>query len=180
MKSTLVVVMSACLLTLDRPSALASPAVSWDAIRPQSAGAERLLSRALERSATVRALASRIAESDVIVYVELRHDLPPGMAACLTWMSTTDSRRFVRVSIRQGLRPADRVAFAAHELRHVVEVIDHPEVRSAADLDDLYRRIGDKGAPTRAHWDTLDAVAAERVARMEAQTGRPTTTRRSG
>lgn len=151
----------------------------WQAIRPQSNSARRLYARAMEYSPTVRALAARIQESDLIVYFEVRRDLPSGMAARLTWMSTTAAYRIVRVSIRQGLRPADGVGFVAHELQHAVEIIEHPEVRSSGDLEDLYRRIGERGRPTLRYWDTSEAVAAERVARMEAMVPRPTA-RRSG
>lgn len=161
-------------------SAGASAPPAWQAIRPQNAVAETLYTRALEHSATVRALAARIHESDVIVYFEVRRDLPSGMAARLMWMSATASYRIVRISIRQGLRPADAIGFVAHELQHAVEVIEHPDVRSSADLEQLYRRIGERGRPNEPHWDTDEAIAAERVARMEALGLRPATARRSG
>lgn len=177
MRSMLAVVPLVAVLAVPADIAAAG---SWQAIRPQGEDARTLLTRALDRSSTVRALAARIAASDVIVYFEVRRDLPSGMAACLTWMADTASHRIVRVSIRQGLRRTDGIAFVAHELQHAVEVIAHPDVRSAADLDDLYRRIGEKGAPTQPHWDTLEAVEAERVARMEAQGLRPAMARRSG
>lgn len=158
----------------------ASAPPEWQAIRPQSPSARRLYARALEYSPTVRALAARIHASDVIVYVELRNDLPAGMAAQLTWMSTTTAYRIVRVSIRHGLRQTDGVGFVAHELQHAVEIAEHPEVRSSRGLEDLYRRIGERGRPTTPHWDTDQAVAAERVARLEALGQRTTMTRRSG
>lgn len=179
MRSAAAVVLVVTLSFASEPAgAAADPA--WQAVRPQSGVAEALYARALAHSATVRALAARIHESDVIVYFEVRRDLPSGMAARLMWMSATANYRIVRISIRQGLRQADAIGFVAHELQHAVEVIEHPDVRSSADLERLYRRIGERGRPNEPHWDTDEAVAAERVARMEALGLRAGSARRSG
>jgi hypothetical protein len=141
-------------------------------LRPQSERIERWLATAERRSPTVRGLRDRIERSDVIVYLEIRFDLDHGVAACLTWVAATDNARIVRTSLRPDLREADAVSMIAHELQHVVEVIDHTEVRSNQTLLELYARIGHRTAPTRMHWDTEAAIAAGTVARLEAVGGR--------
>lgn len=168
------------LLFAPAPLTRASTPHPFPTVRPLGDLAAAVLSRALDRSATVRALAARIQVSDVIVYLDVRRDLPPGVSACLTWIATTPASRIVRVSITPGLRYADGVAFVGHELQHVVEVIEHPEVRSSADLDALYRRIGERGSQRVPHWDTVDAINVERVTRLEALRARSSTARQSG
>ncbi|MGE0816025.1 MAG: hypothetical protein AB7O28_02245 [Vicinamibacterales bacterium] len=142
-------------------------AVSLDTLRPQGELMQRWLQMAVATSATAAALADRIAGGDVIVYLDVRRDLPAGVAAHLTWMAATPTGRIVRVSIRPGQRRQDAVGFIAHELQHVVELIDHPDVRSAADLEALYARIGHRNDRTSRRWDTVAAIEAGEVARLE-------------
>lgn len=148
---------------------LAATAVDLDSpLRPQSATISRWLALAMERSPTVRHLVSRIERADLIVYLEIQPAIQPGLTACVTWMAATPTRRLVRVSLRPGLRPADAVASVAHELQHVVEVAEHPEVRSSDALLALYRRIGHSTSAALRHFDTAAAVAAGVSARSEA------------
>jgi hypothetical protein len=137
-------------------------------LRPQSPRVAKWLAAAERQSPTVRGLVDRIERSDLIVYLEIRHDLAQGVAACLTWMASTDSARFVRASLRPDLRQADAVSMIAHELQHVVEVIEHPDVRSNESLLDLYVRIGHPTAQSGKQWDTEAAIEAGTVARLEA------------
>ncbi|MEZ5293560.1 MAG: hypothetical protein R2745_20925 [Vicinamibacterales bacterium] len=142
-------------------------AFTLDTLRPQGEVMQRWLQMAVSTSATAAALANRIADGDVIVYLDIRRDLPAGVAAHLTWMAATPTGRIVRVSIRPGQRRQDAVGFIAHELQHVVELIEHPDVRSAADLEALYTRIGHRNDRTSRRWDTEAAIEAGDVARLE-------------
>ena len=103
-----------------------------------------------------------------------------GLSASLTWMAVIPGARLVRVSLRRDLGSHDAVAMLAHELRHVVELLDHPEVRSETALGDLYRRIGHASTFAARHWDTTAALRAGQAgaagtARLSASraTGRP-------
>jgi len=140
-------------------------------LRPQGARATRWLQRAIERSPTVQRLVARIEASDVIVYLDVRPNLGPNLAACLTWMAATSTRRIVRTTLRTDLNPVEAAAMIAHELQHVVEVIEHPEVRSSESLLALYERIGHPTADTGLHWDTADAIAQGTLARLEVRNG---------
>lgn len=154
-----------CLLVATVASATPLPSPSPTMrVRPQGARADRLVQLAHERSPTVRALLERLEAGDVIVYVDIRTDLDAQVDGCLTWMAATASRRIVRASIRPRLRDRDAVALIAHELRHAVEVLDHPEVRSATSLRDLYTRIGRSTSTSGRHFDTDDAVATGELA----------------
>jgi hypothetical protein len=142
-----------------------------DRLRPQGERVARLLRDARRRSPTVRRLVETIERSDVIVYLDISPRLPPNVAACLTWMAATTSRRIVRASFRMNAGANEAIAMLAHELQHVVEVIDHPEVRSNATLLDLYRRIGHPTGTSGLRWDTRDAVAVGTLARLELSNG---------
>lgn len=139
-----------------------------DALRPQSPRVARWLEEAQRRSATVRQLVDRILLSDVIVYLELSPAIGPHTAAALTWMADTPSRRIVRATFSGHLGTTAAIAMLAHELQHVVEVADHPAVRSAATLADLYRTIGHPVGLSGQRWDTMAAIAVEGRARSEA------------
>ncbi len=137
-------------------------------LRPQGDRVAHWLREARRRSPTVQRLVDRIEQSDVIVYLDISPSLAPDVAACLTWMAATPSRRIVRASFRMHLGLHDAIAMVAHELQHVVEVIEHPEVRSNAALLDLYTRIGHATGTDGLRWDTAHAVAVGTLARVEA------------
>ena len=142
-----------------------------DRLRPQGDRVAHWLREARRRSPTVQRLVDRIEQSDVIVYLEISRSLAPNVSACLTWMAATNSRRIVRASFRMNLGVNDAIAMVAHELQHVVEVIDHPEVRSNETLLELYTRIGHATGTNGLRWDTADAIALGTLARLEATNG---------
>ncbi len=144
-----------------------SAAVNATRLRTSSPRLRRWLARGVERSPTLRALARQVERGDVIVYLEMAYDLDAGMAACVTWMASVPGARYVRVSLRPNLRETDATAMLAHELQHVVEVIEHPEVTSGDTLAALYARIGHRTGALGVAWDTLAALRAGDSARLE-------------
>lgn len=162
-------------LTLVPHASPALPRGSTAKLRPQTERIQKWFDTAVSTSPTVRGLVDRIERSDVIVYLEIRYDLRPNVAACLTWMAATERGRIVRASLRPDLRMVDAVAMIAHELQHVVELVEHPEVRSNQTLLDLYTRIGHATAQSGKQWDTLAAIAAGTEARLETSGGRRST-----
>jgi hypothetical protein len=152
------------LATLAPPLVAASPSPR---LRPQSPRVARWVADGIAGSATFRDLVGRIEASDVFVYLEAQPALGPGVAACLTWMAATPQGRFVRASVRPDLRARDTLGMIAHELQHVVEVIDHPDVRSERGLADLYARIGHTIGAAGGRWDTTAALRAGDRVRIE-------------
>ena len=136
-------------------------------LRPQSPRITAWLAHGLERSATMRDLADRIEQSDVVVYMAIERGLGPGVSACVTWMASVPGMRYLRISVRPDLHLAEAVAMLAHELQHVVEVIEHPDVQSNDDLAALYQRIGHRTGYTWRAWDTVAALRAGDLARTE-------------
>jgi len=140
---------------------------SSDRLRPQGERVRSWLRQGRLRSPTMRRLADRIETSDVIVYLDFSRRLAPNVSACLTWMAETSTRRIVRATFRNDLGINEAIALIAHELQHVVEVIEHPEVRSNQTLLELYTRIGHPTGTNGLHWDTADAIAVGTLARLE-------------
>ena len=136
-------------------------------LRPQSARVAGWLARGVERSATFRALVERIDHGDVLVYIDAPLNLRHGLSASLTWMAVIPGARMVRASLRRSLSDREAVSMLGHELQHVVELLDHPEVRSEATLSDLYRRIGHASTSEDRHWDTAAARRAGEAVRLE-------------
>ena len=151
--------------------ATTTPPFARARLRPQSPRVATWMAHGLTRSPTLRALAERVERGNVVVYLEIAHTLDPAMAACVTWMAAAPGARYVRVSLQPNLREAEAIAMLAHELQHVVEVIDHQEVTSADTLAALYARIGHRSGPTGLAWDTLAALRAGDSARLEVVRG---------
>lgn len=137
-------------------------------LRPQDSRMAGLLEQGRLRSATLRALADRVEGGDVFVYLTGNHMMESHLAGSLTWMATSGSYRYVRVSIDAGLPVDQLIAMLGHELQHVAEVSDDPSVVDAASLATLYRRIGHASLQvTGSSWETIAAQLTARQVRRE-------------
>jgi hypothetical protein len=137
-------------------------------LRPQSDRLAALLDQGRLRSPTLRGLVEKIEANDVFVYIATNQLLNRRLAGSLTWMSQAGPFRYVRASISPDL-PADQIiATLAHELQHVVEVIDDPGVVSDDSLTALYKRIGAPSkVPLVSGWETEAAQSAGSRVRRE-------------
>lgn len=137
-------------------------------IRPQDPRATALLRNGVERSAHVRALIDTIDVADVVVYMDVERGMDTSLAGRLTFIGKGGAYRYVRVSINASLNGDFMIASLAHELQHVVEVIEHPEVTSEATLKRLYQRIGLSNRATGTEgWETRAAQEMTREVRRE-------------
>lgn len=153
---------------------------TWQAggprIRAMDARVGRLLAAGLQRSSVVRDLVSRIEGRDVIVYVGLSRTLGRhGLAGSLGFVGQAGAYRYLRAWLNPDLPHDHLVAALAHELRHVIEIIEHAEVRSEGQLVDLYRRIGrqTRGGQTSG-WETDAAWQVGQDVRIELARGAAT------
>ncbi len=101
-------------------------------LRPMHERVEMLIATGMDRSATFRQLVRRIERSDVIVYVEARHDMRDGVGGSMRFIARSATDRFVRIQLNADYSNHTLVALLGHELQHVVEVADHAEVQSPA------------------------------------------------
>ena len=136
-------------------------------LRSATAAAQRLIDRALIDSATIRALASEIESSDLIVYVEIAH-LDSRSRATTELVTTTARDRFVRVTLPTLTPAMDLIPLLAHELQHAVELAREPSVRDAASMRALYARIGIDPAAHHT-FETARARETEREVRRESR-----------
>ena len=115
----------------------------------------RLLADGMAQSTTFRRLVHRLEQSDVIVYVELRPNLPSSVGGSLRFLTASATDRFLIVHLNRRFAWQALVALLGHELQHAVEIAEAPEVRSAETMRDYYRRVG-----MRVGEDRFDSMAA--------------------
>lgn len=116
-----------------------------------------ILNDGARRSPTLRGLVDRVEGGDVVVYLESQPYIRRMLLGAVTWVGSNDQVRFVRVSIKMAPKSSSLIATLAHELRHVVEVIDAPWVNSNYALRDLYEQIGQRSGLADRAWDTRAA-----------------------
>jgi hypothetical protein len=156
-----------CLLAALGGTTLSATTPGVPRVRAESRRVAAWIERGRADSATFRALLDRLERGDVIVYLAIDPGMRGGLAACVTWMAATPSARFVRASLRPDLPAREAVAMIAHELQHVLEVVEHPDVRSDGALAALYARIGHSTTAVGNRWDTVAALRTGDRVRLE-------------
>jgi hypothetical protein len=135
-------------------------------VRAADARTAVLLTQGLERSSTIRGLVNALEQRDVIVYLEMQPALKKRLAGTMTWLSAAKTHRYVRVSISPELSTDMAIATMGHELRHVLEVANAPEIVNEATLEKYYRAHGEGNRSHGNGWDTEAArVAGDEVRR---------------
>jgi hypothetical protein len=141
-------------------------------LRANDSRAAALLQDGIERSATMRALVDRVEASNVFVYVGMRPTMGPEQAGGLTFVGHAGAFRYLRISLNPALGAERAIATLGHELQHVIEVIEHPDVISESALSDLYRRIGQPSRILRGQgWETRAAQTVGASVRRELGAG---------
>lgn len=134
-------------------------------IRPMQETAERLLIDGTARSPTFRSLVRRLERSDVIVYVELRPDLPSAIGGTTRFLAATATDRLLHIRLNRAHNRSTLISLLGHELRHAVEVADAPGVRSHDSFHMHYQALGVRLSEgrfdSRAAQQTGQAVHAE-------------------
>lgn len=141
-------------------AAPAPPIAEWwrhggPRIRLLDARVTTVMAIGVQRSRLLRALVERVEAADVIVYVGMAPRVDQGLAGSLVFIGDGGEFRYLRAMLNPELSTDHLIASLAHELHHVVEVIDHPSVRSETALAGLYRRIGRQNRIAgRLGWET--------------------------
>lgn len=119
---------------------------------------------AIERSRTFREMVDAINASDAYIVISAA-PCGHGVRACFVSVRSSGARRFLFVQVDPARRDGDLMAAIGHELRHTVEVIQHPAIRTDAEKFFFYERTamhGPSGArETVAAMDAGNAVRAE-------------------
>ena len=136
-----------------------SGAASDTRVRAEDPALSALIRQAIDHSATFRSLVEAIQATDGIVYVIRGRCRNYDVRACLLlWMAVAGPNRMLRVVV-DGSRRTDieTMALLGHELRHALEVLAEPSVRTGAGMFQLYRR---NGAVQRETFETEEAIVA--------------------
>jgi hypothetical protein len=116
-----------------------------------------LLTEASVRSATFRALVTSIERTDGIVYIEpgrCRH----GVRACLSLSITSGGGfRILRVLVNLATDVIELMSTIGHELRHALEILTEPAVRTTQQAYMFYAR---EAATGRDVFETPAAIQA--------------------
>jgi hypothetical protein len=138
-------------------------------VRPLQERGRRLLAKGCTDSMTFKLLVDRIAESDVIAFVDLDPFDERRLEGALQFVGTGDGTRYVRVWLQPRRTDDDLLVTFGHELQHVVEVAGAPQVVSQASLAAFCARSGKPDKP--GHFETR---AAQQVAkRIRTELSRP-------
>jgi hypothetical protein len=157
------------LIVLTCPVALRAGAETIAHVRSTSAVLREVLDDGMWQSPTFNDIVKKIGRSDGIVYVEegiCRH----GVHTCLLLdVTVAGDFRILRILVDlQGVlahhKRSDLIASVGHELRHAMEVLAEPEIRSAAAAFLFYDRQSPTTSPT---FETDAAIQAGLRIRQE-------------
>jgi hypothetical protein len=130
---------------------------AWPRVRSSSPRIVALLSEASMRSRTFRGLVSSIEHTDGIVYVEPGRCLH-GVRACLSLSITAGGGfRILRVIIDAAADVFELMATIGHELRHALELLTEPTVRTTQQAYLYYAR---EAATSKDVFETRAAIQA--------------------
>ena len=138
-------------------------------VRSTSAQILELIREGRERSSTFNVLVEAIDRSNGIVYVEFGFCAFGHLNGCLLpYVGSVQGERYMRVIVTpdRNQRSHDQLlALIAHELRHALEVVDHPEVVDATTLEAMFRKIGVPARSVRGYETEAARAAGEAVLR---------------
>ena len=161
----LMTLLTACILDarVDHPG---QPDPVETRLRTGDSASATLLKDAMRRSSTVRELATHIEASNLLVSVTVSND-PGKWRGNTRLVSSGGGFRRVAVRISVSLAPDDQIAVLGHELQHVCELADAPNVTDAQTMAQLFQRIGDPGNRAGDRYETAAAQTVERRVREE-------------
>jgi hypothetical protein len=138
----------------------AFPAAARDSacgkVRGLDTGARELIERATQASPTVAALIATLGQTNVLVLVRVT-STEPRYAGATQLVSSPAGYRILLVTLEESQSQRELIMYLGHELQHVREIADAPDVRDQAAVRRLMKRIG------RSIGDTFETTAAIRV-----------------
>jgi hypothetical protein len=127
-----------------------------------------LVAKGIDGSKTFKQLIDKIAQSDVVVYVDLDPFDERKLDGALGFVGKAGGTRFVKVWLRPRRIDDEMVVTLGHELQHVLEVAGDPQVISQATFAAFWARTGQSEKPGR-----FETRAAQQVAlRIRAELSR--------
>jgi hypothetical protein len=158
----------ACTLALTSGLDSSAPSVPADPIgfhvRAVDPHAQEWIRVGASGSKAFRTLLTRLAASDLIVYIEIVDRIVGGAAGQMYFVTATAGVRYVRIELVADGTVREMVALLGHELQHAVEIADARQVRDQHGMALLYLGMTENAPSTR--YDSVEArVTEERVRR---------------
>lgn len=129
-------------------------------VRGTDALTRAVIDEGCRRSPVFAELVQDVERSKFVVYVEAVGALRNGMQGAL--LHHTNEAQYLRIHVRRDLQMRDQVAVLAHELQHVREMVQAGISAHAAEMEMLFRQIGDKRL-ARGQRQQFETAAALRV-----------------
>jgi hypothetical protein len=118
----------------------------------------KAIEQASVRSATFNDLVDRVKRSDLIIYIESGRCPNRQVMSCVAVAATSNSYRYLRITIDTDHSVQLIVSQIAHELQHAIEIADAADVVDEPTLRAFYGRIGTTSA-NRDIYETTEAIA---------------------
>jgi len=138
-------------------------------VRVLDARLKSLFDHGLTQSPTLRAQVDKVEASSILVFVDGDMRMPERLGAQLTFVTSVNDVRYVRVDINVMLPPRRQIALLAHELQHALEIADRPEIQDVEAMELFYEDLGfqsfddghHRGFETEAALQMQEAVERE-------------------
>lgn len=170
--NTATAVLTGFILTICAWNGAAEPVQDREdlAVRSTDATVAGLVERAARESPTFHSMVESIRAANGIVYVQ-PGTCGHGVRSCLVSVVPAGGRRILRVKV--DIRKPDRELMASigHELRHALEVLGDPSIKSGSAMFHFYMRTATMGAG-RAFETPAAVLAGETVRREIREFGR--------
>jgi hypothetical protein len=128
-------------------------------LRSTESAVRELIREGQRRSPTLAALVEKIERSDTIIYVARVHTLLHAMEGCLVIEGDGSPLRYLRVLLAIETPRERMIVVLAHELQHVIEVLEAHIPNERAAVEALFKRIGvaTLGSRTGEQYETAAA-----------------------
>ena len=155
------VVLSLLLFTLLAPHR--SYAQSSPHIRILDPILKELFDHGVGQSPTFRALIEKVEATPILVFVEADIRMPARIGARLSFVTSVNGLRYVRVHVDCTLSPRRQIALLAHELQHALEIGERTDILDVEDMESLYENIGFESLDNGSHksFETEAAIAVQ-------------------
>ena len=141
-----------------------TPSSVGSRVRSGRAAIVAAITTATEQSPTFRALIDAVNASDGIVYIE-EGRCGHGVRSCLAAVTPAGANRVLRIRVGKYRSALSFMTAIGHELRHAIEVLSNPDIRSTKAMQHFYLRQGsrrpDGAIETYAAKVAGDSVRAE-------------------
>lgn len=168
---TIAALLALVLVGCAAPSAAATRDHGMSHVRSTDSTVLAMIREGSERSASFRSVLEAIGRTNGIVYVEFGYCAFGHLNGCLLpFIATVHDSRYLRVVVmppRGSQSHEQLLSLIAHELRHALEVCEHPEVVDVTTMEALYRRIGTPETGGLTGYETSAARAAGDRVRSE-------------